>query len=108
MTQHLISGHSEKKYVKVTCTVQAAGRSCRRMGSIVRKYRIQTRLRIVDTGEEQDEGEPDREDTDDGTLDGEEPRDDEYSSNEFQQPDAQHKVSGRRGPIGKTNCRVVT
>lgn len=83
MTQQLISGHSEKKDVTVICTVQVAGRSCRRMGSIVRKYRIQTRLRIVDTDEEQDEGEPDDEDTDDGELDGEEPRDDEYSSNEF-------------------------
>jgi hypothetical protein len=42
------------------------------MGSIVRKYRIQ----IVDTNEEQDEGEPDNEDTDDGELDSEELRDD--------------------------------
>jgi hypothetical protein len=33
-------------------------------------------------------GEPDDEDTDGGELDGEEPRDDEYSSNKFQQPDA--------------------
>jgi hypothetical protein len=48
-------------------------------------------------------GELDDEDTDDGKLDSGEPRDDEYSSNEFQQPDAQHKVFGQRGPIGKTN-----
>ena len=60
---------------------------------------LQTRLRIVDTDEEQDEGEPDNEDTDDGVLDVKEPRDDEYSSNELQQPDAQHKVPSRRGPI---------
>jgi hypothetical protein len=42
------------------------------------------------------------------SFDGEEPRDDEYSSNEFQQHDTQHKVPGRRGPIGKNQyCRVV-
>ena len=97
MTQQLISGHSEKKYVMVTCTVQGAGWWCRRTGSIVRKYRIQ----IVDTDEEQDEGEPDNEDTDDGELDSEELRDDEYGGNEFQQPDTQHKVSCRRGSVGK-------
>jgi hypothetical protein len=68
-------------------------------GALCEKYRIQ----IVDTDEEQDEGEPDNEDTDDGELDSEELRDDEYGGNEFQQPDTQHKVSCEEDQLGKTN-----